>query len=355
MRKEREPMPSSLALHIEKHKIDEVNPIALHDLRQEDDKRKHKNKNIDNARTGDNITIFERKGTARQNCKEIINRHTSKKPRKDAVVCITTTVQLGGDLKDAPKEVKEAVIREADRWLDDWYCTEKNNSKLYTKVHNDETELHSHRADVPITKDGRLCAKEIVNKPMLQTMQAYFLKDMQKAFPSLQFERKSKDGRSIPNGANQDYFEQITAKEKTHDKREKELNRLEADLSDLIDLVGKSSTEVQKNAQAVADGVTKVKKKEQEQSAMQRQLKEVAEHIRAEREKITRERLALKREREQGQSLLNKLDRANGQFKELAEKGGLTPRQHRELADVKENKNSIDEQVQSFKLKGPSL
>ena len=41
-------------------------------------------------------------------------------------------------------------------------------------VHNDETTPHMHLNLMPVTKDGRLCSKQLFDKPQLQQLQTDF-------------------------------------------------------------------------------------------------------------------------------------------------------------------------------------
>ena len=49
-------------------------------------------------------------------------------------------------------------------------------------VHNDESTLHMHLNLMPVTKDGRLCSKQLFDKPQLQKLQTDFYEEVGKKY-----------------------------------------------------------------------------------------------------------------------------------------------------------------------------
>ena len=49
-------------------------------------------------------------------------------------------------------------------------------------VHNDETTPHMHLNLMPVTKDGRLCSKQLFDKPQLQQLQTDFYEAVGKKY-----------------------------------------------------------------------------------------------------------------------------------------------------------------------------
>ena len=49
-------------------------------------------------------------------------------------------------------------------------------------VHNDETTPHMHLNLMPVTKDGRLCSKQLFDKPQLQKLQTDFYEEVGKKY-----------------------------------------------------------------------------------------------------------------------------------------------------------------------------
>lgn len=83
--------------------------------------------------------------------------------RKDAVTLVDTVLTLPEELKYASREKQIAFFRCA------LVALQKHigGQVAFATIHFDETTPHLHFGVVPITRDGRLCAKEIVNRSML--------------------------------------------------------------------------------------------------------------------------------------------------------------------------------------------
>lgn len=180
-------MPSYISFDIRKRKT-VTNGLARHNERQPG--MKHTNTNIKNERTKDNITLVTSDLSYPKRIEKIIDeQHTSKrKVRHDAVRLITTTVELGGDIRNKPEKEQIEFLMATYDYLKNEYG---ENNIAHASIHVDETCPHLHFDFVPI-KDGSLNARSVVgNKKDMKTTQNKLLKTMQDKFPQHDFKRKN--------------------------------------------------------------------------------------------------------------------------------------------------------------------
>ena len=180
-------MASYISFDIRKRKT-VTNGLARHNERQPG--MKHTNSNIKNDRTKDNITLVTSDLSYPKRIEKIIDeQHTSKrKVRHDAVRLITTTVELGGDIRDKSEKEQVDFLLETYDYLKNEYG---ENNIVHASIHVDETCPHLHFDFVPI-KDGSLNARSVVgNKKDMKTTQNKLLKTMQDKFPQHDFKRKN--------------------------------------------------------------------------------------------------------------------------------------------------------------------
>lgn len=186
-------MPSYISFDIRKRKT-VTNGLARHNERQPG--MKHTNTNIKNERTKDNITLVTSDLSYPKRIEKIIDeQHTSKrKVRHDAVRLITTTVELGGDIRNKPEKEQIEFLMATYDYLKNEYG---ENNIAHASIHVDETCPHLHFDFVPI-KDGSLNARSVVgNKKDMKTTQNKLLKTMQDKFPQHDFKRKNSTIKGI--------------------------------------------------------------------------------------------------------------------------------------------------------------
>lgn len=199
--------PSTLAMHITKHK-NGTRGQQRHNERKEG--QKHRNRNIDDSRTKDNVWLTPDDGkTFNERIQSILEENYTgkRKPRSDAIKMCEITVQIGGDLaENGTEEEQVEALKQAFEELKEQYG-EKNI--VSAVIHVDETTPHLHFDFVPITPKGGLSAREVVgDRAQMRKTQARFLEAMQKRVPYAKFERK-KDNQF--NGLEQKTFEKLTA------------------------------------------------------------------------------------------------------------------------------------------------
>ena len=155
---------------MEKYHKQDVAPIEKENERGEN--YKSDNPQIDSERTKNNYRFTPYFG---KTYTEFINgriKELGLSPRKDAVVM--NSFVLGSD-----KTFFDGVAKiEQYNFFSDCYqfFAERYGEEnvIAAVVHNDETTPHIHLNLMPVTKDGRLCSKQLFDKPQLQQLQTDF-------------------------------------------------------------------------------------------------------------------------------------------------------------------------------------
>ena len=99
-------------------------------------------------------------------------------PRKDAVVM--NSFVLGSDktfFDGLAKVERYNFFSDCYKFFAERYGEE---NVIAAVVHNDETTPHMHLNLMPVTKDGRLCSKQLFDKPQLQKLQTDFYESVGK-------------------------------------------------------------------------------------------------------------------------------------------------------------------------------
>ena len=155
---------------MEKYHKQDVAPIEKENER--DENYEASNPQIDSERTKNNYRFTPHFG---KTYTEFINgriKELGLSPRKDAVVM--NSFVLGSD-----KTFFDGVAKiEQYNFFSDCYkfFAERYGEEniIAAVVHNDETTPHMHLNLMPITPDGRLCSKQLFDKPQLQQLQTDF-------------------------------------------------------------------------------------------------------------------------------------------------------------------------------------
>ena len=155
---------------MEKYHKQDVAPIEKENER--DENYEASNPQIDSERTRNNYRFTPYFG---KTYTEFINgriKELALSPRKDAVVM--NSFVLGSD-----KTFFDGLVKvERYNFFSDCYkfFAERYGEEniIAAVVHNDETTPHMHLNLMPVTKDGRLCSKQLFDKPQLQQLQTDF-------------------------------------------------------------------------------------------------------------------------------------------------------------------------------------
>lgn len=160
---------SLLVLHMDKFKKEAVRGIQSHNLRERESRS---NPDIDYARSFSNYELCE--NPAENYMQAIQNRIDDlllpKAVRKDAVyMCGLVVSSDSAFFEGLSSEEIRRFFEESKAFLADFVGRENVISAM---VHMDETTPHMHFLHVPVTKDGRLSAKDIYTSGSLKQLQA---------------------------------------------------------------------------------------------------------------------------------------------------------------------------------------
>ena len=169
-------------LRFAKYKGPEISNIEAHNERKKE--KYASNPDIDNNRRNLNYHFIEPVGKYRAESNRLIEEYGCR-TRKDSVrvveVLITATPEF---FKGKKKSEIRAYFQTALEFIEKYQDSE---TILSAVVHMDEKTPHMHLSFVPITQDGRLCAKEILgNKKKLTWWQDEFWKHMVEKYPDLE-------------------------------------------------------------------------------------------------------------------------------------------------------------------------
>ena len=184
-------MPQYAIMRFTKHK-GYIGALEAHHERTK--ARYASNPNIDAKRSKYNFHIIKPKTSYRKEIDSRINA-AGCRTRKDSVRYIDTIVTASpsffkGKSRDERRKFFETAVEFLSRKI--------GRENIFSAVvHLDEKTPHMHLGFTPITKDGRLSAKDIIgNRVQLTKWQDDFFKHMVKMFPDIERgEAASKTGR----------------------------------------------------------------------------------------------------------------------------------------------------------------
>ena len=166
----REIIISYLVCHMEKYHKQDVAPIEKENER--DENYKSDNPQIDSERTKNNYRFTPYFGKTYTGFINGRIKELGLSPRKDAVVMNSFVVGSDKTFFDGLAKVEQYnFFSDCYKFFAERYGEE---NIIAAVVHNDETTPHMHLNLMPVTKDGRLCSKQLFYKPQLQQLQTDF-------------------------------------------------------------------------------------------------------------------------------------------------------------------------------------
>ena len=185
-------LPTYAIMRFAKYKGPEISRIEAHDERTKETYAS--NPDVDTSRSKYNFHLFEPTAKYRAMSEARIGE-VGCRTRSDSVRMVETLVTASPQFfrKKSDTEIR-AFFERAIKFFEMKIGKENFISAV---VHMDEKTPHLHFSFVPITKDGRLCAKEIIgNKKRLTQWQDEFWEFMVKKYPELERgESASETGR----------------------------------------------------------------------------------------------------------------------------------------------------------------
>ena len=161
---------------MEKYHKQDVAPIEKENER--DENYEAANPQIDSERTKNNYRFTPYFG---ETYTEFINdriKGLGLSPRKDAVVMNSFVLGSDKTFFDGLSRVEQYnFFSDCYKFFAERYGEE---NIIAAVVHNDETTPHMHLNLMPVTKDGRLCSKQLFDKPQLQQLQTDFYESVGK-------------------------------------------------------------------------------------------------------------------------------------------------------------------------------
>ena len=207
-------MAQHAILRFEKHKGNPARPLEAHHERQKE--QYASNPDIDTSRSKYNFHIVKPEGRYYHFIQSRIEQ-AGCRTRKDSTRFVDTLITASPEFfkGKSPKEIQAFFQRAADFLIG----RVGRENIVSAVVHMDEKTPHLHLTFVPLTKDNRLCAKEIIgNRANLTKWQDDFHAYMVEKYPDLERgESASKTGRKqmsvvilVWQGNQKDYYQYMT-------------------------------------------------------------------------------------------------------------------------------------------------
>lgn len=152
--------------HVEKFQAAALGRVCDHFERRAELDHGYKRENIDNERSWLNYNLAPQRSVSQVDFinDRIESLNLKRRPRKDAVRMCDCVITMPRSFD--PSRQRE-FFNAAYAFLAQRYGSENVVSAW---VHRDETQPHMHFAWVPVTQDGRLSAKSVVNRLDLKTL-----------------------------------------------------------------------------------------------------------------------------------------------------------------------------------------
>lgn len=184
--------PQHAILRFAKYKGPEIANIEAHNERTKE--KYASNPDIDHSRSHLNFHLIEPERRYRAEA-EMQIKEAGCRTRSDSVRLVEALVTASPEFFRGKKKAEiKAFFQEAVTFIQQH---QDPKTIISEAVHMDEKTPHMHLSFVPLTEDGRLCAKEILgNKKKLTWWQDQFWEHMVRKYPELERgESASKTGR----------------------------------------------------------------------------------------------------------------------------------------------------------------
>ena len=185
--------PQYAILRFAKYKGPEIGQIEAHNERTKE--KYASNPDVDTSRSHLNFHLIQPERKYRAEAEKQIAEARCR-TRKDSVRVVEALVTASPEFFKGKKRAEIRVFfEEATRFIEKY---QDKSTIISAVVHMDEKTPHMHLSFVPLTKDGRLSAKDIVgNKKKLTWWQDRFWKHMVRKYPDLERgESASETGRT---------------------------------------------------------------------------------------------------------------------------------------------------------------
>lgn len=313
--------------HNEKYQMKDVVGIHREQFREIADQSKYRN-NVDPSRTNQNVyddlvpdgkDWYGAVKTAKENTAE----KTGRKVRKDAVVLCSTVESVPPSW---PQDVSTQYFRDKASWYDQFLRTHgglDEGSMKSLVIHYDETTPHATYDWIPI-KDGRLQAKNILTKELLQKLQDQgqkysmeWIETYNQQHPDRQIERLELSGREVKRN----HLDELSFKRM---KGEEAIVQLEQRHAEITDDIAIASEALQNVRQDTSDQLEKQRQSEKKTAEAEKRYEVLVEKITGapdlpSYEYVKGQNEKLKEELSFKDKLIERLQNSAQQWKEKAE------------------------------------
>lgn len=200
--------------------------------------------NIDPALTPLNLAL-KLDGTPHERLAERL-KTVATKVRKDAVVTIEMVLSMTPEWFDGLTEDRHALRKHPKfmEWANAsiaWARKEFGRNVIDVALHMDESSPHLHVLAVPLTQDGRLCAKEVLARAELMRRQTSYAKAMEpfgvsRGIPAAETKRRHIKLKDKPDGGGKasELAAQLAAANKKIDQQAQLIQRLQGFCTDYM-------------------------------------------------------------------------------------------------------------------------
>jgi hypothetical protein len=160
----------------------------------------HSNPDIDFGRSSDNEWLLKPdryySAAVDRRIKQVLGKKYGSL-RKDAVKVISFVLDISGEFDGGRSADRDRFLRLGYDWLAERFGRE---NMIGAVIHRDETNAHLHAYAVPITRDGRLSARDFIGSPKkLQAMQNEFYVNVSERF-GLERCKSREEGEPVKRG-----------------------------------------------------------------------------------------------------------------------------------------------------------
>ena len=212
---------TKLAMHFQKYKKKQITLIYRHNLRKN---RNYDNPDIDLNRSNNNtlIKIYPEQTLLKAAKRRIKEAAPNARINSESVWiiegCVFCPKDIAGDREKEDDFFSDVVKKLGEKWGTD--------NILMAVVHRDESDRgrsHAHIDICPITKDGRLCGKEFIDKPKLIELHTEMSEYLQGLGYNIERGTRQKKGKKLKTVTAKEYKEQAEAEKREMTRAKEQL------------------------------------------------------------------------------------------------------------------------------------
>ena len=268
---------SKLAYHVAHYKAVQVGAIGRHNWERRGETDWHSNQDIDQSRSRLNVQLIDQGNRLAASIRQDLeDRCTGRITAASNVM--TETITYSPENLQADRDRVVAYFKDVLDWHQQAFGAENVKSAV---IHFDETTPHMHTDLIPLTSDGRLSSKEVFARAALQrqhTDLARYLQDR-----GWDIERgESTANKQIRSLSVPEYKKQAEQeKERLQEEIEMDrmelrfsgvrLNRLKAEIDDLVKDIGDKQEQLQMVSQELQNALQGLEAAQADQKALKEQ------------------------------------------------------------------------------------